>query len=249
MTVIGAGFHPGEKVYCNLGNSLGFVPGTVQDANTILCTVPNSGDGMGDIDEANTVITDEFGNSLLSPADPDDKDEDFLKKLPSQIDTVGPTSGAAFGGTFVIVQGINFTPQTLCKFGYYPETTAIFVSSTQIMCESPPHTSGLGLTVEVSNNLGMDWSGAGYLFAYESTAQLDYVAPRQGSVIGGSGQSRISRPGGCRRRQHRARSRHTAKVRCLLASTPTQPTTICTMSRLRTRLHQTSHPFIRQLAW
>ena len=40
--------------------------------------------------------------------------------------------------------------------------------------------------MEVSNNLGMDWSGAGYLFAYESTAQLDYVAPRQGSVIGGS---------------------------------------------------------------
>ena len=186
VTVIGAGFHPGEKVYCNLGNNLGFVPGTVQDSNTILCTVPNSGDGMEDIDEANTVITDEFGNSLLSPADPDDKDEDFLQKLPSQIDTVGPTSGPTFGGTFVIVQGINFTPQTLCKFGYHPATVAIFVSSTQIMCESPPHASGLGLTVEVSTNLGMNWTGAGYMFAYESTAQLDYVAPRQGSVFGGS---------------------------------------------------------------
>ena len=173
-------------MYCNLGNNLGFVPGTVQDSNTILCTVPNSGDGMEDIDEANTVITDEFGNSLLSPADPDDKDEDFLQKLPSQIDTVGPTSGPTFGGTFVIVQGINFTPQTLCKFGYHPATVAIFVSSTQIMCESPPDASGLGLTVEVSTNLGMNWTGAGYMFAYESTAQLDYVAPRQGSVFGGS---------------------------------------------------------------
>ena len=34
----------------------------------------------------------------------------LLRSIPS-----GPTSGPTFWGTFVIVQGINFTPQTLCK--------------------------------------------------------------------------------------------------------------------------------------
>ena len=40
VTVIGTGFSPGEKVFCNLGSELGFVPGTVQDSNTIICSLP-----------------------------------------------------------------------------------------------------------------------------------------------------------------------------------------------------------------
>ena len=193
VSVIGTGFQPGAKVYCNLGVDLGFVPGTVQDSNTIVCNLPDN--MASNIDPANTVILDEEGNNVLSPTS-DDGDGSSgggdsgagdlaIANAPSTIDNVGPTSGPTWGGTTVVIQGDNFAPTTTCRFGQNDPVPAIFISSNQIVCESPAQPHGGAATVEVSNN-GLDWTSAGYVFAYQETATLGHVAPRQGSVDGGS---------------------------------------------------------------
>jgi hypothetical protein len=83
----------------------------------------------------------------------------------TQISGVVTTSGTNAGGTAVVVHGDNFTPATMCKFGSNDPVPAYFVSSTEIVCESPGQGSG-ATTVEVSND-GFDWTSAGYVFDYQ----------------------------------------------------------------------------------
>ena len=192
VTVIGTGFSPGEKVFCNLGSELGFVPGTVQDSNTIICSLP---EGLSsDIDPGSTVILDENGNNILSPTR-DDGDglygyegamaEDSITAVAMAIDTVGPNSGPTSGGTLVVIHGDHFTPSLMCRFGQKAPVAAIFVSSNQIACEAPAQPHEGAVPVELSND-GFTWTSAGYVFAYGDVATLEYIAPRQGSVDGGS---------------------------------------------------------------
>ena len=180
VNIIGSGFTPGDKVFCSLGPTLGFVPGVVIDSNTITCEVPEG--AIDEIDPAAVFVLDEDGNNLLAP---DPESEGIVGNTQSTIDVVGPTSGPYTGGTTVVIQGDHFTPTSMCRFGHYDPTPAVFVSSTQIVCEAPAQARDGGVAVEVSNN-GFDWTSAGIVFAYEASAQLDYVAPRRGSVDGGS---------------------------------------------------------------
>ena len=181
VTIIGTGFTPGDKVYCSLGPALGFVPGTVVDSNTISCEVTEH--GLGDIDPAGVFILDDDGNNLLGV-----DGEGGLGAVDDarvSVDKVGPSSGPNQGGTAVVVRGENFTPHSMCRFGSHDPTPASFVSSTQIVCVAPANAAGGGVAVEVSNN-GVDWTGGGKVFQYELRARVDYVAPRRGSVDGGS---------------------------------------------------------------
>jgi hypothetical protein len=180
VNIIGSGFTPGDKVFCSLGPTLGFVPGVVIDSNTITCEVPEG--AIDEIDPAAVFVLDEDGNNLLAP---DPESEGIVGNTQSTIDVVGPTSGPYTGGTTVVIQGDHFTPTSMCRFGHYDPTPAVFVSSTQIVCEAPAQARDGGVAVEVSNN-GFDWTSAGIVFAYEASARLDYVAPRRGSVDGGS---------------------------------------------------------------
>jgi hypothetical protein len=181
VTIIGTGFTPGDKVYCSLGPALGFVPGTVVDSNTISCEVTEH--GLGDIDPAGVFILDDDGNNLLGV-----DGEGGLGAVDDarvSVDKVGPSSGPNQGGTAVVFRGENFTPHSMCRFGSHDPTPASFVSSTQIVCVAPANAAGGGVAVEVSNN-GVDWTGGGKVFQYELRARVDYVAPRRGSVDGGS---------------------------------------------------------------
>jgi hypothetical protein len=180
VNIIGSGFTPGDKVFCSLGPTLGFVPGVVIDSNTITCEVPTG--ALDEIDPAAVFVLDEDGNNLLAP---DPESEGIVGNTQSTIHVVGPTSGPYTGGTTVVIQGDHFTPTSMCRFGHYDPTPAMFVSSTQIVCEAPAQARDGGVAVEVSNN-GFDWTSAGIVFAYEASARLDYVAPRRGSVDGGS---------------------------------------------------------------
>ena len=181
VTVLGTGFVPGEKVYCDLGSGNGYVEGTVQDEHTILCA---TGLGGAAVVAGNITVNDEDGNSVLTPLSTDASEVSTIALAPTSIDKVTPT-GPRSGGTTVVVHGENFTPTALCRFGTSPPVAAAFVSSKQIVCESPSHKSDGGVTLEVSND-GYDWTSAGYVFAYQTPASLSSVTPRQGSITGGS---------------------------------------------------------------
>ena len=63
-----------------------------------------------------------------------------------------PSSGPALGGTVVTVNGFGFVESHLCvcRFGTHKDADVSFVSSTRILCTSPP---GFGVQkVEVSSN-------------------------------------------------------------------------------------------------
>ena len=85
----------------------------------------------------------------------------------------------------MVIHGDHFTPSSMCRFGQKAPVAAIFVSSNQIACEAPAQPHEGAVPVELSND-GFTWTSAGYVFAYGDVATLEYIAPRQGSVDGGS---------------------------------------------------------------
>jgi hypothetical protein len=108
VNIIGSGFTPGDKVFCSLGPTLGFVPGVVIDSNTITCEVPEG--AIDEIDPAAVFVLDEDGNNLLAP---DPESEGIVGNTQSTIDVVGPTSGPYTGGTTVVIQG-TISPRRRC---------------------------------------------------------------------------------------------------------------------------------------
>ena len=61
---------------------------------------------------------------------------------PIGVETVWPTMGSLYGGTYVYVYGINFQPTTAirCRFGTI-DTPSQFVNSSCISCVTPSQES------------------------------------------------------------------------------------------------------------
>lgn len=85
------------------------------------------------------------------------------------VTRVYPVTGPTWGNTTVTVFGYNFQPApefSRCTFFGSAPVYASFVTSTELLCVSPPQSAGT-VTLEVSNN-NQDYTLSGVVFTYQS---------------------------------------------------------------------------------
>ena len=177
-TVTGTGFVPGQDVYCNLGNGDALVPGIVLSDGSVLCGLPEDNNGVNEYDIR---IVDSSGNNIVSSTDANDI---LTRKV--LLDHLLPLSGPSIGGTAIVVYGDHFSPSSLCRFGTLAPFRAVFISPSQVMCESPSMEVGYH-DLAVSNN-AFDWSVPGLPFEFMNTSSsvIHRVVPKTGPSQGGT---------------------------------------------------------------
>ena len=102
--------------------------------------------------------------------------------------SISPNHGPVRGQTRVVVRGFNFVQSRLsvCKFGEVLEPMLAFVSSTEIVCMSPPRLQHAGsVSLEVTNN-NASFSDNGVQFRYDARINVALLAPDAGPTRGGS---------------------------------------------------------------
>ena len=103
----------------------------------------------------------------------------------SVVKSIYPSLGSVTGGTEVVFRGERFiVSDTLqCRFGI-KVVVALFVSATELVCQSPPMRTPATVLVEVSVN-GRDFSRSGVAFRYHEELYLETVTPALSPSIGG----------------------------------------------------------------
>jgi len=91
-------------------------------------------------------------NSLMTVRASDTQLRTNLTAAPTIVSSILPSSGPSTGNSIITVTGQFFLGvDTTCKFGSVKSTENTFVSSTQLLCTSPPQSPGL-YAVDVTNN-------------------------------------------------------------------------------------------------
>lgn len=94
------------------------------------------------------------------------------------VHSIWPELGpASEGGTVITVQGEGFknSAELSCKFGNIAGVTALWLSSTALLCKTPRHRPGL-VTIQVTNN-GMDFSSTAVKYMYVNNPTLESLQP------------------------------------------------------------------------
>src|SRR6056300_876283 len=105
----------------------------------------------------------------------------------ASVSTLLPSRGTSgVDGQVVTVVGSNFHHgiDIRCRFGGHLLVTALFASSSHVLCSVPVHEPGV-VRLDVSNN-GADWSLTGVRFEYEASEGVWSMSPTRGSVLGGT---------------------------------------------------------------
>jgi hypothetical protein len=99
--------------------------------------------------------------------------------LKPHISLVDPNTGPEAGGTRVTVWGFGFTGATGVSFGGVPATNITFASYEDIVCDTPPGTGTVDVTV-LSPNGNVTKTGA---FTYEAGQTETETAPTGGGQM------------------------------------------------------------------
>ena len=113
------------------------------------------------------------------------KDKFTYEAIAPEIDSMGPATGPATGGTNVIITGKYFLGTTAVDFGSTPATSFHVDSSTQLEAVSPAGVAG---TVPVRVFTPGEESIISYpdQFTYTAVSSVTGVSPAFGSVAGGT---------------------------------------------------------------
>ena len=113
----------------------------------------------------------------------------------AQVASLSPNKGPDTGGTVVRIRGQNFNPSnrtnfhnyndTFCRFGNLSLEVAQVVSSTEIICTSPPSFELREVPVEITLN-NREWTQDGILFYYYHPPFVYAIFPKIGPVQGGT---------------------------------------------------------------
>jgi hypothetical protein len=101
--------------------------------------------------------------------------------------SIHPTQGAYLGGVTVSVTSTHVDPDTCnstCRFGPSLGLRGTAVSSSLILCMSPPLPVGSLVKVHISCN-GIDWVESGAYFEYDQPPFVIAVHPSFGKLSGG----------------------------------------------------------------
>jgi len=79
---------------------------------------------------------------------------------------ISPGRGSINGGTIVTVSGEGFDATAYCRFGSVITTITTIVSSSRLLCLSPPHAAASVVSLELSQNDGVDWTSLTRQYLY-----------------------------------------------------------------------------------
>jgi hypothetical protein len=173
LTITGTGFRPGARVVIGSGIYVdGQVNGcTVVDANTItLTTLPTAG-GTYDV-----VVMDPTGveGRLVSG---------FCFAIPV-ITTSFPPTGAAGGGTEVVLTGENFLAGMTVRIDGVLQSTVVIDSYNRVTVITDPGVVGGPYVLEV-RNVGGETATSAFSYALQDDPVVMDVTPAVGSAAGG----------------------------------------------------------------
>ena len=112
---------------------------------------------------------------------------DFEYQVLANVFTFSPPLGSTGGSSIIRVVGEHLIGATqLCGFGNADPVSAVEVSSSMILCESPAHPEG-AVVMEVSvSDKGQLFTTSGLLFEYGEPLRLRGVEPNEGPLEGGN---------------------------------------------------------------
>ena len=112
-----------------------------------------------------------------------------------QVFRLEPNKGPDTGGTVVHIRGQNMDPSkdisfhnyndTFCKFGNLSLTNAKVISSTEMICESPPSYDERQVPVEITLN-NREWTRDLVQFYYYHPPFIYGINPKIGPISGGT---------------------------------------------------------------
>ena len=192
-----SGEHFTETTSCRFGNTK--MPAIFLSDSRITCATPPSMDGANPL--VDIAVTSNKIDFFLS-------DIDFEYRSSASVYAVYPASGSTSGSTRVTVTGSNFQegPGLYCRFGSVAVSASEVLSSEQLVCVSPPMSSGT-VDVEITNDErardanGTSWTKAQVAggmfshaqwtmdrvkFVYATGPDIMEVHPFAGSQAGGT---------------------------------------------------------------
>jgi hypothetical protein len=178
LTISGSNFVPSASIKCAFGDaSTTTSAGRFVSTTTVTCASPaNLAPGSHDV----TLSFDGGATFYGSSNAP------FTSYPAVTIFDLLPSSGPKTGGTPVTVTGSNFEFSSLlkCKFDN-SVVSAVFVSSSEVICHSPAQDSLKHSAVSVTNN-GLDFSEAPVTFEYAKPVTVTSFSPLLGPKEGGT---------------------------------------------------------------
>lgn len=103
------------------------------------------------------------------------------------INSAGPNSGPAAGGTTVTLSGSGFTPSASVYFGGIAAPSVAVVSSTKLQAVTPAHASGtVSIAVTESPHNQSATLAGGFTYAGATTLSVSGTSPAQGPTSGGT---------------------------------------------------------------
>ena len=114
--------------------------------------------------------------------------EDLVTGEPPVLGLVTPKSGPVDGGTWVLLTGLHFVDGATVAFGQLDATAVEYISSTQLLAETPPSAPGYA-NVKVTNPDGESTSlSSAFQFKIPTgnPVLLTAIAPSSGPVTGGT---------------------------------------------------------------
>ncbi|OQS00484.1 hypothetical protein THRCLA_05945, partial [Thraustotheca clavata] len=184
IAIRGAGFlQRGENVLCRFGTS-DAVLAQVVTSNLIKCTAPNI---QLQVVQGALQVKVPVEISLNNGID-FTSNEVLFEYLPQyHIRNIKPQFGFDEGGTAVHLIGRGFTQasQLRCSFGSYI-VESMFVSTTQIICITPPHPGGIVQLILVNEMDNFFPHSTALLYEFVKTPLLYSSAPGFGGSSGGT---------------------------------------------------------------
>ena len=174
VTLRGHGFVYSSRLACRMG--LYNVGASFVSATEVTCIVPGGlSPGTVRVSVSNNGV-DLSSNAL-----------EWVGHADTVVLRVDPAVGAVSGGDVVRVTGTGFedNPQLRCRFGHATRRApAVFISSTEIRCETAAHPAGAAQVDVTTNNV--DFTDSGVQFHFVEDAVLTSLSPSRGSAAGGT---------------------------------------------------------------
>lgn len=153
------------------------VPSVITNASTIQCLSPTV-DRPQQVNFAVRVVGDQTARPFYFK---------FRFYAHPALASLSPTVVRARGGDRITIVGQNFarTNATYCQFGESTLVPASVLTTTMIMCDCPPRTSGGYAMVDISLN-GIDFTEKPLAVYYRDSFDIIQISPRVASADGGS---------------------------------------------------------------
>jgi hypothetical protein len=170
LTVLGNGFAPGDNV------TIGGAAATNEvfnGASSITVTAPAAASGIVDVQVTDPTL----GPSILSAQDK------YSIGVPS-VDSLGPATGPAAGGTPVTVTGTGFASGETVSFGGVAATSVTVNSDTSLTAVAPSGTGTVDVTVKGTGRPST--TSLGDRYTYAGAPAVTSLSPKSGPSSGGT---------------------------------------------------------------